>query len=143
MATWRLPWSSGRCAPPVWTCCVARAWSWRTPSRRWTRRLARPSRGPNPQLHASSAQSGRSCPNGLIRSRSVSAGLACLDGGDELAAERWDVRDDAAPHQVAVAEGGLVYPGRARVHQVVLDAYAASGTLAVPDACRDSPHARR
>jgi hypothetical protein len=48
MSTWRLPWSSGRYAPPSWTCCVAHAWSWRTPNRRWTRRPARRSKGPNP-----------------------------------------------------------------------------------------------
>src|SRR5215212_7574265 len=43
-------------------------------------------------------------------------------GGDELAAERGDVGDYAAPDQVALAECGLVDPGRAGVLEVVFDA---------------------
>src|SRR5919107_2428256 len=43
-------------------------------------------------------------------------------GGDELAAEGGDVGDDAAPDQVALAECGLVDPGRAGVLEVVFDA---------------------
>src|SRR5215216_1278899 len=56
-----------------------------------------------------------------------SAGLPFLDGGDELAAERRDVGDHATPHKVAITEGRLVHPGRARVHQIVLDPQAAGG----------------
>src|SRR5829696_9399206 len=71
------------------------------------------------------------------RPRSASGGPACLDRGDELAAEIRDVGYHPAPHQVAVAEGGLVHPDRARVYQVVLDAQAAGGALAVHDPGRD------
>jgi hypothetical protein len=44
------------------------------------------------------------------------------DRGDQLAAEVGDVVDDAAPHDAPVAERGLIDPGGARVHEVVLDA---------------------
>src|SRR5215208_5689081 len=99
-------------------------------------------RGSNPlssTLHQ--RRSARSCPNVLTRFGSVSAALAPLDRGHELSAEIWDVGHYAAPHEVAVAEGGLVHPGRARVHQIVLDAQAAGGALAVHDAGRDPDQA--
>src|SRR5215218_10816652 len=89
--------------------------------------------GPTPRFYASSAQISPLLSQALIRSRSVSARLACLDRGHELAAEIRDVRHHPTPHQVAVAEGGLVHPGRACVHQVVLDPKAAGGPLAVHD----------
>src|SRR5215216_6014242 len=47
--------------------------------------------------------------------------LVFSEGGDELAAEVGDVRDDAAPDEVALPEGRLVHPGRACVLQVVFD----------------------
>jgi hypothetical protein len=66
----------------------------------------------------------------LNGSRTVSAGLARLDRGDELAAEIGDVGHDRAPDQIAVAQGGLVHPGRPRIHQIVFDAQASGGALA-------------
>ena len=71
----------------------------------------------------------------------MSAGLAYLDRGHEFAAEIGDVGDDAPPYEVAVAEGGLIHPGRAGIHQVVLDAQAAGGALAVHDPGRDPDQA--
>jgi hypothetical protein len=65
--------SPDRCAPPSWTCCVARAWTWPTPSRRWTRRPARPWRGPNPLLPAAGHPASRARVTPSLTRRQVRA----------------------------------------------------------------------
>src|SRR6266508_6224537 len=61
-----------------------------------------------------------------------------FDGGDQFVAERRDVLHHTPPHDVAVAEGRLVDPGGAGVHQVVLDAEASGGPVPADDAGGDA-----
>src|SRR3712207_329835 len=72
-------------------------------------------------------------------------GVPALGGldqrGDQFAAEGGDVGDDAAPDEVAVAEGGLVGPGRPGVDQVVLDAEGTGGARAPDDPRGDGDEA--
>src|ERR687898_473341 len=57
---------------------------------------------------------------------SVTPPLLLCERRHQFAAEGGDVRDDAAPDQVPLAEGGLVHPSRPCVLQIVLDAEGAS-----------------
>src|ERR1035437_281944 len=63
------------------------------------------------------------------------------EGIDELPTERGDVLDDAAPDERPVAEGGLVDPGRAGVHEVVADPERARRAAAGDDARGDRDQA--
>src|SRR5690606_1946964 len=81
----------------------------------------------------------------LLRNRRLLPGffggrrLPC-QRGDQLPAEIGDVLDDAAPYDLAIAEGRLVAPGRARVEQVVLDAQAARRGAALLEEARRDQH---
>ena len=68
------------------------------------------------------------------RPRDLSLGCLSCQGVDKLSAEIRDVRHDAAPDEVVLAEGGLVDPGSPGVDEIVLDALGPGGAVAFDDA---------